>query len=70
MDYTCIYIFFFVLPFLLDLCDFMWGEAFLLEVEQFLDQLVQWSTAVFCGCFIIKLKLLKKVLYYVDNVYQ
>jgi hypothetical protein len=40
--YLYIFVFF---PFLLDLFDFLWGEPFLLELEQFPDQLVQWSTA-------------------------
>jgi hypothetical protein len=39
--YTDVYIF----PFLLDIYNFMWGDRFLLKVEQFLDRLVQWSTA-------------------------
>jgi hypothetical protein len=39
--YTGVYIF----PFLLDIYNFMWGDPFLLKVEQFPDRLVQWSTA-------------------------
>jgi len=39
--YTRVYIF----PFLGDIHTLMWGDPFLLKVEQFLHRLVQWSTA-------------------------
>ncbi len=39
--YTRVYIF----PFLLDIYNFMWGDPFLLKVEQFPHQLVLLSTA-------------------------
>jgi hypothetical protein len=47
--YVSIYIFFLfhsLVPFPLDIYDFMTGEAFLYKVEQYPHRLVQWSTAV------------------------
>jgi hypothetical protein len=40
-------------PFLLNVFNFVWGEAFLLEVEQFPDRLVQYSTAVSISHFVV-----------------
>ncbi len=41
------YMFIFFFPFLLDMYDFMWGEAFLYKVEQFSHRLVKWSTIAY-----------------------
>ena len=51
----CVYIFF---PFLLDMYDFVWGEAFLHKVEQFPHRLILLSTAgirsMFNAFFLVK----------------
>ena len=41
----CVYFFF---PFLLDMYDFVWGEAFFHKVEQFPHRLILLSTAALC----------------------
>jgi len=62
--YTRVYIF----PFLLDIYNFMSGDGFLLKVEQFLDRLVQWSTAAIAmEIYDDNHRIKKKMIYVIDD---